>query len=242
VLLIFLSETACAQESLFEDVPLKAILSAKRLPSSPGAEEGARRSRVVRIDPSRLRDPKAALQQPSPTFQKRSASRLRLNLFPDLNTVLHVERTEFLPEGRYVAHGVVEGAPGSLVLISADGDVLAATISIPGQEAIKVRYLGQGLHEVVQLDSSQFRPCNPLTPELSMISDSAKSKADLTPKSQASGAAAATSVLDIMVVYTSAAKTGAGGDAGIRSLINLAVAEANDTYVRSLVAAELHLV
>jgi len=242
VLLIFLSETACAQESLFEDVPLKAILSAKRLPSSPGAEEGARRSRVVRIDPSRLRDPKAALQQPSPTFQKRSASRLRLNLFPDLNTVLHVERTEFLPEGRYVAHGVVEGAPGSLVLISADGDVLAATISIPGQEAIKVRYLGQGLHEVVQLDSSQFRPCNPLTPELSKISDSAKSKADLTPKSQASGAAAATSVLDIMVVYTSAAKTGAGGDAGIRSLINLAVAEANDTYVRSLVAAELHLV
>lgn len=242
LLLILLSETVCAQDALFEDVPLKAILSAKRLPSSPGGEEGARRSRVVRIDPSRLRDPKAALQQPSSAFQKRSASRLRLNLFPDLDTVLHVERTDFLPEGRYVARGVVEGEPGSLVLISADGDVLAATISIPGKEAIKVRYLGGGLHEVVQLDSSQFRPCNPLIPELSKISDSAKSKASLTPKSQATGAATSTSVLDIMVVYTSAAKTGAGGDAGIRSLINLAVAEANDTYVRSLVAAELNLV
>ena len=242
VLLFLLSVAARAQDALFEDVPIGTVLSAKRLPSSPSAEEGARRSRVVRIDPSRLRDPAAALHQPSPAFQKRSASRLRLNLFPDLDAVLHVERTDFLAEGRFVARGRVEGEPGSLVLISADGEVLAATISIPGREAIKVRYLGGGLHEVVQLDSSQFRPCNPLIPDLSKIPDAGKTKAEPTPTSRATGAKAATTVLDIMVVYTGAARAGAGGDAGIRSLINLAVAEANDTYVRSLVDAELNLV
>jgi Calx-beta domain/Metallo-peptidase family M12B Reprolysin-like len=241
-LLVLLSVAARAQDPLFEDAPPQAVLSAKRLPSAPGAEEGARRSRVVRIDPSRLRDPGAALHQPSPAFQKRSASRLRLNLFPDLDAVLHVERTDFLADGRFVARGVVEGEPDSLVLISADGDVMAATISIPGREAIKVRYLGEGLHEVVQLDSTQFRPCNPLVPDLSTTPGAVKSKDSAPTTPRASGAKAAKTVLDIMVVYTGAARAGAGGDAGIRSLINLAVAEANDTYVRSLIDAELNLV
>jgi hypothetical protein len=242
VLLVFLSLPSRAQESLFEDVAVEAVLSAKRLPSSPGAEEGARRSRVVRVDPSRLQDPAAALHQPSPAFQKRSASRLRLNLFPDIEAVLHVERTDFFADGRFVARGMVEGEPDSLVLISVDGEVLAATVSIPGREAIKVRYLGDGLHEVIQLDSSQFRPCNPLVPDLTTRPEAAKSKAPTQPIAPAPVAKAVKTVLDVMVVYTGAARAGAGGDAGIRSLINLSIAEANDAYTRSLIDAELNLV
>jgi len=165
--------------------------------------------------------------------------------------VVVVERTDYLDGGRFVAHGTVEGQPDSLVLLSADGDVLAATVSVPEHNAVKVRYLGAGLHEVVELDPANIRPCEPLQAALTggagkaleeKVSKAGNGATTARPGNANEGAKGAKTRLDIMVVYTTAAKNGAGGDSGIRSLINLAVAEANDTYNRSLIDAELNLV
>lgn len=49
-------------------------------------------------------------------------------------------------------------------------------------------------------------------------------------------------VIDVMVVYTSEARTGAGGTEPMRSLIDLAVAEANTVFQNSLVNVRLRLV
>jgi hypothetical protein len=45
-----------------------------------------------------------------------------------------------------------------------------------------------------------------------------------------------------MVLYTTAARTGAGGASGMQSIIDIAVAEANEAYVNSGAAVELNLV
>ena len=50
------------------------------------------------------------------------------------------------------------------------------------------------------------------------------------------------SIIDLMVVYTSAAKNGAGGSNAMAALIDIAVAEANTVYQNSRVAARLRLI
>ena len=47
---------------------------------------------------------------------------------------------------------------------------------------------------------------------------------------------------DVMVVYTPAARAGAGGTTAMNALINLAVAETNTAYLRSGVFPRLRLV
>ncbi|MGE3310571.1 MAG: reprolysin-like metallopeptidase [Limisphaerales bacterium] len=59
---------------------------------------------------------------------------------------------------------------------------------------------------------------------------------------QGGSASAAHSILDLLLGYTPAAEQGAGGEAGIRALLELAVAEANDAFQRSEVLLRLNLV
>lgn len=50
------------------------------------------------------------------------------------------------------------------------------------------------------------------------------------------------SVIDVLVVYTTDAKTAAGGQAAIEALINLAVSDANNAFANSLINTSLNLV
>lgn len=50
------------------------------------------------------------------------------------------------------------------------------------------------------------------------------------------------SIIDVMVLYSQAARSAAGGTAAMHALIDLAVAETNDAFERSLVTTRLRLV
>ena len=111
----------------------------------PGAVEAGtgpqiRRQRRVEIDFARVR--------PSP-------DRLTLNLFPDVCVIAQRERTTELGRGQVQWEGHVPGAPPGTVTLVIDGAVMVGTIRI-GAEVYEIRYLGEGVHVVTDVDPSKF--------------------------------------------------------------------------------------
>src|SRR6187402_1628307 len=111
---------------------------------------------------------------------------------------------------------------------------MAGSVFVPGKNTIQISYAGNGYHMVGEMDPEQIPPCNTLVPP-----------ENLPPLQggEIPGMAGAVSQhVDVMVLYTAAARNGAGGTAAMQSLIDLAVAEANEAYSNSDITNELNLV
>ena len=106
----------------------------------PGTRPTVRRQRRVEIDVARIRQPR---------------DELTLNLFPDTCVVARRERVTELRAGVLQWEGRVPGpSPGTVTLI-VDGEVVVGTIRI-GSELYEIRYLGEGVHVVNDVDASKF--------------------------------------------------------------------------------------
>ena len=196
---------------------------------------GLHRARAAKINAQLLHDPASPLHHPSPAALKNPSSRLALSLYGDRQVTAVIEHTEYKPGGRFLAHGVVEGVPGSRVAFSVDGDVVAGTVFVPGQDATQISYLGDGVHQIADLDQELGTACGAVpAPDLSGDA-TAIVHAPIT-------SGTAPTVVDVAVLYTTAAKTGAGGAAGIQSQIDLAVDEANTCFSNSGINVTLNLV
>lgn len=115
----------------------------------PGALPTVRRTRRVEIDFGRVfpggEGPSAA----------RAAARLTLNLFPDLCVTAVRERVTDLGRGTVQWEGRVPGAsPGTVTLI-VDDTLMIGTLRID-REVYEIRYLGDGIHVVTDVDPSKF--------------------------------------------------------------------------------------
>ncbi len=196
---------------------------------------GLHRARAARINAQLLHDPASPLHHPSPAALKNPSSRLSISLYGDRQVTAVIEHTEYKPGGRFLAHGVVEGVPGSRVAFSVDGDVLAGTVFVPGQDATQISYLGDGVHQIADLDQELGTACGAvLAPDQS---------GDATAIIHAPITAGTTpTVVDVAVLYTTAAMNGAGGVPGIQSQIDLAVDEANTCFSNSGINVQLNLV
>jgi peptidyl-Asp metalloendopeptidase len=217
------------------DAQALAPLLATAPPSAAAARADAAgrrevvRSRRVTVDVTRLAEGTAA------DADLRARGTLLLNLFDDATFVATLDRTE-RTAGGYNWVGGLAGLEGSQVVLSVVGDVVTATIFAPGS-VYGIRYAGDGIHEAVQIDQSQFPP----------EQDAAAAAA---PPGQARAdavvtAADAGSVVDLLVVYTPAARLAAdagGGSAAINSVIANAVSLANTSYANSGVTQRLRLV
>ena len=94
---------------------------------------------------------------------------------------------------------------------------------------------GNGLHEVRELDPASFPTDDPplLAPD---IPPGANQPAAVAP------ALDTTAPIDVLVVWTPAARAAVGSTAAMQSLVTLAVANANTAYANSHIAAQLRLV
>jgi hypothetical protein len=108
----------------------------------PGASPTIRRIRRVEIG-----EPFAAL---------RTADRLTLNLFPDVCLTAHRELVTDLPGGQVQWEGRVPGASLGTVTLIVAGTVMVGTVRVE-REVYEIRYLGDGVHAVVDIDTSAFR-------------------------------------------------------------------------------------
>lgn len=175
--------------------------------------------------------------------------RVLLNLFSNEQHTALIERREMPEPGRVVCRGRVEGQPGSQVIFALCRGALAGSVFIPGHGNFQIQDAGAGIQRVGQVDVQRVPPCGVRTgsKESSDGIESPQSVAGPATPSTADSPlspppAPGETVVDLLVVYTPAAREGAGGIDGMSALIDVAVAEANAAFENSQVNARLRLV
>jgi hypothetical protein len=184
----------------------------------------ARRARRTRVNPAAL-----------------NSRVLRLEMFDD--QVHQVVRTtvDELGEGRAVWHGQDED--GGTVLLAVSNGIVSGAIYSDGR-VFELSMNQDGEYEIAELDPSAY----PTEDPVGDVSDVGGAP-DRPGASVSTGTATATTttttvpVIDVMVLWTPAARNAVGGTvSAIQSLVTLAVANANQAYVNSHVSAKLRLV
>ena len=157
---------------------------------------------------------------------------LTLNLFDDATFSAVLDRTESNRSGSITWVGRLEGVEyGSVALAVRDG-VMIASVNMPGA-LYKIRYLGDGVHAIQEMDSGAFPPeGEPIT-----VAASKDALVEALAPMADDG-----SIIDVLVVYTDDARAAVGGTTAMETLIDLAMAETNTSYINSGVAQRVNLV
>ncbi len=176
--------------------------------------------------------------------------RVLLSLFGSQPRSVVIERGESLDSNRVVCHGRIDGEPGSQVILALCGGAIAGSIFLPGHGMFQIQYAGEGWQRIGQFDTDRMPSCG--VSERNEIYTGSWSMVGLTAGPSDGGgygsavsdlsAPLANTIIDVLVVYTQAARDGAGGTEGITALIDAAVAEANSALENSQVWARLQMV
>ena len=201
-------------------------------PPSPDVETLA--SRLVEIDFGQL----ARVTKPPDGSKTRTVGKtatlqtLVLNLFDDVVFTGIVEHVEPTSSGR-VLWGRLDGVELGTMTLVVNGSVVAGTVRT--LEAVyTIRTAGDGAYVIRQIDESSLPPLGePLRAPLP--APDARAQAANDPLDDGSE-------IDVMVVYTPAAKYREGSRAAIEALIDLFVAETNQANANSGVTHRIRLV
>ncbi|HPH96621.1 MAG TPA: fibronectin type III domain-containing protein [Anaerolineaceae bacterium] len=173
----------------------------------------------------------AALNQPAlQTALTHPGALLSLKLTPVHLYTARILRSERLPSGSTIFHGDLPDVPDSDLTLTWNGSLLAGSLNLPGQRFIFIP-AADGLILIQQVDLNSFPEERTLTAPPVLQADQAVISGDDDG-----------SQVDIMVVYTSAAKNIYGSGAAMQLLIEQAVAEANSGFELSQVNLRLRLV
>jgi hypothetical protein len=238
-----LSQTNTDNE-LFTDSPIAGTLSISGRPEII-------RTRFVMVNISALGGIKGVSPQDT----------LILNLFPDAVFTARLRRLERAPGG-YVWIGRIEEKQLSDVLLSVVGDIVMGSIIMPGAvysiEYAGGEYGGKKVHAIHEINQGAFPPdeghAGPVIPPENSSTAPLINKPTGTatsPKSamQASGqstlntsAPDTDAFIDVMVVYTPAAREAAGGTTAMQAHVNLMISQTNTAYANSNITTRLRLV
>lgn len=166
--------------------------------------------------------------------------RLTINLPHGVNFEAELDRVQRFEMGRVVCRGVVPNRPGSYITLAITGDALVGSLFIPGVGVFQIQHAGNGWQQVADVNGSSLPSC--ATRGRSSRAEAGSSVVEPVFQAASAGGSVSNAVIDLMVVYTKAARDGAGGTNGILALIDAAVAEANLAFENSAVRAELRLV
>ena len=178
---------------------------------------------------------------------------LPLKLFNDTSFSITIKQVDNIGENKKAYLGRLNDIPLSTMNMVVENNVMMANIVYPGG-FYQIRYAGNGLHTISQIDESAFPPeGEPLNAEISDNPSPANTpspaKAGLATNVIAQQAVDDTSPppddgsqIDVLVVYDDATETAVGGNAAIEALIDLAINETNANYTNSGVNQRLRLV
>ena len=186
------------------------------------------RSRFVSINWDMMNYPDGTAQN-----QTAKANRIVLNLFEDVTLSTVLDQWEVRSTASFSWVGHIEGFPQSQAILVVEDGVMVGNIRV-ADSYFQIRYVAAGLHVVQQINESGFPPDGEPIP---VYLPAAQTAPDLGIAALDDG-----STVDVMVVYTPAARAAAGGTTAMNALINLAVVETNTAYARSGVFSRLRLV
>ncbi len=163
-----------------------------------------------------------------------SLPKIRLNLFPNVDYIGEVEEVKSDGSGA-TWHGRLNPPAEGRFYITIAGDAVIAHVASP-EGIYEVSFAEHGLYRVIEIDQSRFRD----HPE--------DQPSDLHHEIPANAAHALSvpgdpgNIIDILVVYTEAARNAEGGTAAMNARIKLAVDQINTSYANSSVKPRLRLV
>jgi hypothetical protein len=164
-----------------------------------------------------------------------AGSTFTLDLFPDVTliaTVVHTAPTAF---GGTTIHAQLVGLPLGTAVLTHDGGYLSGLVSWPGG-VYEIRPVADGIARIAQIAQQNYPPeKGPI-----VVHGAAPTAADRGPS--ADPPVDTGHLIDVLVVWDSAAETAAGGSAAIQSTVTAAVADANAAYLNSGIAQRLRLV
>ena len=176
------------------------------------------------------------LRETLPTFLggAQTAQSLALNLFPNTRFVAVLSRVEPTGTG-YVWVGTLQGVDFSAVRLAVTRNTMAASITTPAA-TYSIRHVENGVHVVQEINLSAFpAEAPPVTPNLP-----AEAPPAIPNRPEIGGDDG--SLIDVLVVYTPAARIAQGGTSSIEALIDLGISETNQAYTNSGVVQRLRLV
>ena len=190
------------------------------------------RQRAVRVDLSLVGGAWGALPP---------VERLRLPLFDDAEYVATLQRVE---QSRHGAAwiGVIEGVPLSQVVLAVVGGDMTGSITMPGR-SYDVQPAGGGVHLAREIDD-RLRPGDGV---IQVGADAAEERIATAPPGVRAGAGDVQTAgdnpgfVDVLVAYTTEVMTRRGGENATLSMIDAAVAEANQAYQNSGIGLRLRL-
>ena len=204
-------------------------------PSNPPAvaqslDPGILRSRYVEVGFDLLAQAREAVQ----SFPDGSGSfSIRLQFFPDADYTAELTHVEDALSDGYVLRGSIQGVPGSEVHLSVQGDVLNGSIIFPEANYL-VEYVEGTLHLIQQVNPAFSPPTrDPLLPP--DLSDQVSAAADY-------GLDDDGSQIDLMVVYTSNARSTVGGTSAMNARIATELDIINTGYANSGINHRMRLV
>jgi peptidyl-Asp metalloendopeptidase len=170
-----------------------------------------------------------------------SAQRFTFNLFDDAQFTAEVERVELHEPGRFTLNGTLSGAEGSYFVLSFNQGAISVTVFHPSRGMFEIEPTGDLVAKISEFDAARMPKVN--HGAIFTNGEPHHVMPDIQPALPAGlGKVAATAVMDIMIVYTAAAVTGAGGEIAMKARIDKAVAEANNAFLNSRIDARLNLV
>ena len=197
--------------------PVRLSSAQKTASADPNAWE--RHVRIARHELAAARD----------DVEIAGAGRLLLNVKDSIRLDMAVERTAPTKWG-YSLSGRVAGDSMGFVTLVVHEDAVAGSIWTP-EASYEVSYLGSGVHALREVTNARPVECGGALPPESSAADAATQ-----------GGTDDGSVVDILVVWTPAAREEWGGTPQVLSRIDLLVAWTNDAFERSGVFVALNLV
>ena len=155
-----------------------------------------------------------------------------LNLFADVVVAIERERLEVNARGQAAWVGAVVGDAGSLATLTWDGRHMAGSVVTRG---VAYEFASDGSGEAIVRQRLPMEGLVELAPRLPR--DPPALRAD-----QPAAPAATAPVIDLLIFYTAAARTRAGGTAQIELELANAVAVTNTAFLRSAANATIRAV
>lgn len=231
-----LAASAQTSPEIFREIqtPAPSAAATERVASGPFVV----RERYVEMAVSHVLPPQSEQTARHSRSRGPEGASLTFNLFNDAVYEFEETRAEYLADGKsflWLGRNA-EDRLARATLVVREGRVVGNVVT-PNGDFYRIRAAGEGMHvirQVVYQGSPAVDDAVPL-PKSEMPQAAAL---QMTPRAAEQSAP----IIDLMVVYTSAALQAAGGVVGIESEIQLAVAEINQGYVNSAVQMEVRLV
>ena len=233
------ADTHAAAPNLFRPAINRAAANSTR--ATAATEPELLRSRVVQPD-MRLFSTLAAEVDAAVSVD----NRMQLEFFDDVSLAVDFTATSRSGD-RTVLTGVVPGVARSAVTLVVRGDTVVGNVQVQDRQyQLRFREIdGELIHEAREIDPSRFRDHDGNYAAFAQ-KEARRAGGTMAPLPMQTNVASVAGdggpIVDIMIVYTAAARVGAGGTAAIVSQIELAVAETNLVYQNSGVEHRLRLV